>query len=162
MSRRRLLLVVVLLAGAAAFVALDLGRYLSLEYFKSQQAAIEAWRAAQPIKAALLFFVAYVAVTGLSLPGAAVMTLVGGAVFGLFWGLLLLGGLLRAAFGGGHLARAQALQAELSGDGYGYGYGSGYGFGSGDGSGYGYGFGESYIFCDRAVTTDQSWIKWQK
>jgi uncharacterized membrane protein YdjX (TVP38/TMEM64 family) len=41
------------------------------------------------LKAALLFFVAYVAVTGLSLPGAAVMTLAGGAVFGLFWGLLL-------------------------------------------------------------------------
>jgi uncharacterized membrane protein YdjX (TVP38/TMEM64 family)/thioredoxin reductase len=37
----------------------------------------------------LLFFVAYVAVTGLSLPGAAVMTLAGGAIFGLFWGLLL-------------------------------------------------------------------------
>jgi pyruvate/2-oxoglutarate dehydrogenase complex dihydrolipoamide dehydrogenase (E3) component/uncharacterized membrane protein YdjX (TVP38/TMEM64 family) len=72
-----------------AYFSLDLGRFLSLDYFKSQQATVEAWRAAQPITAALVFFVAYVAVTGLSLPGAAVMTLVGGAVFGLLWGLLL-------------------------------------------------------------------------
>ena len=89
MNTRRLLLIAALAALLLAYFGFDLGRFLSLEYFKSQQAAIEAWRAAQPIKAALVFFVAYVAVTGLSLPGAAVMTLVGGAVFGLFWGLVL-------------------------------------------------------------------------
>ena len=89
MNIRRLLLLAALAALVLTYFGLDLGRFLSLDYFKSQQAAIEAWRAAQPLKAALAFFVAYVAVTGLSLPGAAVMTLVGGAVFGLFWGLLL-------------------------------------------------------------------------
>jgi pyruvate/2-oxoglutarate dehydrogenase complex dihydrolipoamide dehydrogenase (E3) component/uncharacterized membrane protein YdjX (TVP38/TMEM64 family) len=89
MTRQRILLLVVLLAAIAAFVALDLGRYLSLEYFKSQQAAIEGWRAASPIMAALFFFLAYVAVTGLSLPGATVMTLVAGAIFGLLWGMVL-------------------------------------------------------------------------
>ena len=86
---RKRLLIAVLIALIVAYFSLDLGRFLSLEHFKSQQAAIESWRAAQPITAALLYFLAYVAVTGLSLPGAAVMTLVGGAVFGLFWGLLL-------------------------------------------------------------------------
>ncbi|MDO8789877.1 MAG: FAD-dependent oxidoreductase [Sulfuritalea sp.] len=89
MTRRRLILLVALLAAGAAFIALDLGRYLNLDYFKSQQAAIEAWRAAQPETAALVFFLAYVAVTGLSLPGAAVMTLVAGAIFGLLWGTVL-------------------------------------------------------------------------
>ena len=89
MNTRRLLLIAALAALLLAFFGLDLGRFLSLDYFKSQQAAIEASRAAQPIRAALVFFVVYVAVTGLSLPGAAVMTLVGGAVFGLFWGLAL-------------------------------------------------------------------------
>ncbi|OHC62226.1 MAG: pyridine nucleotide-disulfide oxidoreductase [Rhodocyclales bacterium GWA2_65_20] len=89
MTRRRLILLVALLAAVAAFIALDLGRYLSLDYFKSQQAAIETWRAAQPATAALVFFLAYVAVTGLSLPGAAVMTLATGAIFGLLWGTLL-------------------------------------------------------------------------
>jgi pyruvate/2-oxoglutarate dehydrogenase complex dihydrolipoamide dehydrogenase (E3) component/uncharacterized membrane protein YdjX (TVP38/TMEM64 family) len=89
MTLRRLVLIVALLAAAFAYYSLDLGRYLSLEYFKQQQAAIETWRAAQPAKAALLYFLAYVAVTGLSLPGAAVMTLAGGAAFGLLWGTIL-------------------------------------------------------------------------
>ena len=89
MNIRRLLLIAALAGLLVAYFALDLGRFLSIEHFKSQQEAIEAWRNAQPVKAGLLFFVAYVAVTGLSLPGAAVMTLAGGAIFGLFWGLLL-------------------------------------------------------------------------
>jgi pyruvate/2-oxoglutarate dehydrogenase complex dihydrolipoamide dehydrogenase (E3) component/uncharacterized membrane protein YdjX (TVP38/TMEM64 family) len=89
MNTRRLLLIAAVAGLLLAYFALDLGRFLSIDYFKSQQEAIEAWRAAQPVKAGLLFFVAYVAVTGLSLPGAAVMTLAGGAIFGLFWGLLL-------------------------------------------------------------------------
>jgi len=82
--------VVVVLAGlVAAFFAFDLGHYLSLEAIKSRQAELEAWRAAQPLAAALLFFAGYVAVTALSLPGAAVMTLAAGAVFGLGWGTLI-------------------------------------------------------------------------
>ena len=89
MTLRRLVLIAVLFGAALAFYGFDLGRYLSLDYFKSRQAAIETWRAAQPAKAALLYFLAYVAVTGLSLPGAAVMTLAGGAIFGLLWGTVL-------------------------------------------------------------------------
>ncbi len=89
MNARRLLLISALIGLSLAYLGLDLGRFLSLDYFKGQQAAIETWRAAQPMTAALLYFVVYVAITGLSLPGAAVMTLVGGAVFGLLWGLLL-------------------------------------------------------------------------
>ncbi len=89
MTLRRLVLIAVLLAAAIAYYNFDLGRYLSLDYFKSRQAAIETWRAAQPAKAALLYFLAYVALTGLSLPGAAAMTLAGGAIFGLLWGTVL-------------------------------------------------------------------------
>ncbi len=89
MNTRRLLLIAALGGLLLAYFGLDLGRFLSLDYFQSRQAAIEDWRAAQPVAAALLYFVSYVAVTALSVPGATVMTLVGGAVFGLFWGLLL-------------------------------------------------------------------------
>ncbi len=89
MTLRRLVLIAALLAAALAYYSLDLGRFLSLEYFKQQQAAIETWRAAQPAKAGLIYFLAYVAVTGLSLPGAAVMTLAGGAIFGLLWGTVM-------------------------------------------------------------------------
>ncbi|MDO9075446.1 MAG: FAD-dependent oxidoreductase [Rubrivivax sp.] len=78
-----------LLALLAAFFVLDLGQYLNLATIKARQAELEAWRAAQPLTAALLFFAAYVVVTALSLPGAAAMTLVAGALFGLGWGLLI-------------------------------------------------------------------------
>jgi pyruvate/2-oxoglutarate dehydrogenase complex dihydrolipoamide dehydrogenase (E3) component/uncharacterized membrane protein YdjX (TVP38/TMEM64 family) len=86
----RLLLLVVVAALVAAYFAFDLGQYLSLDYFKSQQAAIESYRASHPWETALVFFLVYVAVTGLSLPGAALMTLVGGAIFGLLPGTLII------------------------------------------------------------------------
>jgi pyruvate/2-oxoglutarate dehydrogenase complex dihydrolipoamide dehydrogenase (E3) component/uncharacterized membrane protein YdjX (TVP38/TMEM64 family) len=89
MNRTRLVLIVVIAAAIGLFFALDLGRYLSLEFFKSQQAAIDAYVEAQPVRAGLVFFAVYVAVTGLSLPGAAIMTLIAGAVFGLLAGTII-------------------------------------------------------------------------
>ena len=89
MSFRKILLVAVIAAAVGLFFAFDLGRYLSLDALKAQQAAIEAFRAEQPWLAAALYFAMYVAVTALSLPGAVLMTLAGGAVFGLWWGTLI-------------------------------------------------------------------------
>src|SRR5207247_9116679 len=89
MSRRRLLVAALLLGLIAAFFALDLGQYLRLEYFKSQQSAIEEFRRANPLAVAGAFFAIYVAVTGMSVPGAAVLSLVVGAIFGLLWGTLI-------------------------------------------------------------------------
>jgi dihydrolipoamide dehydrogenase len=88
-SRARLLVVIVLVSAIVAFFALDLGRYVSIEFFRAQQAAIESYVANRPLASSIAFFLIYVAVTGLSLPGAAIMTLVAGAVFGLLWGLIL-------------------------------------------------------------------------
>ncbi|WP_409523196.1 FAD-dependent oxidoreductase [Nitrincola sp. MINF-07-Sa-05] len=62
---------------------------LSLDNLKAQQLALESWRDQHPLMSSLVFFGIYVLVTALSLPGAAVMTLAGGAIFGLLWGLLL-------------------------------------------------------------------------
>jgi pyruvate/2-oxoglutarate dehydrogenase complex dihydrolipoamide dehydrogenase (E3) component/uncharacterized membrane protein YdjX (TVP38/TMEM64 family) len=89
-SKSRLLLALLLLLLVAAFFVFDAGRFLSLDFYKSQQAAIEAYRAANPLPAAGIFFLIYVAVTALSVPGAAVLTLVGGAIFGLAWGTLII------------------------------------------------------------------------
>ncbi len=90
MKPGKALLLVLVAAGIAAFFALDLGRFLSLEYFKGQQAAIEGYFRAHPFEAAAIYFAVYVAVTGLSLPGAAILTLAGGAIFGLLWGTLII------------------------------------------------------------------------
>ena len=89
MSLRKLLVLVAVVAAVALYFALDLGRWFSLDALKSQQAAIEAYRQANPWLAAAIFFALYVAVTALSLPGATIMTLAGGAVFGLLWGMVL-------------------------------------------------------------------------
>ncbi len=89
MTKSRLLLLSALALSIAAFFAFDLGRFFSLEYLKTQQAAIDAIWHAHPLTTATLFFVIYVAVTGLSLPGAAIMTLAAGAVFGLVVGTVI-------------------------------------------------------------------------
>lgn len=82
--------VLVVLGGLLAlFFGLDLGRFLSLAAIKNSQADLLAWRDGQPLVAGLLFFAGYVAVAALSLPGAAVMTLAAGALFGLGWGTLI-------------------------------------------------------------------------
>jgi pyruvate/2-oxoglutarate dehydrogenase complex dihydrolipoamide dehydrogenase (E3) component/uncharacterized membrane protein YdjX (TVP38/TMEM64 family) len=89
MNRGRLLVVALIAAGIIAFFAFDLKQYFTLDYFQAQRAAIDAEVQARPLRSALLFFGAYVAVTALSLPGAAIMTLVAGAVFGLLWGTVI-------------------------------------------------------------------------
>ena len=66
-----------LVAAIAVFFLLDLRQYLSLEAFKASRAQIDALHAARPLTVAGLYLVAYVAVAALSLPGAAVMTLIG-------------------------------------------------------------------------------------
>jgi pyruvate/2-oxoglutarate dehydrogenase complex dihydrolipoamide dehydrogenase (E3) component/uncharacterized membrane protein YdjX (TVP38/TMEM64 family) len=88
-SRVRLAVVVVAGAGILAFFAAGGQRYLSFEYVKGQQAAIQAWQSAHPWPAGAAFFLLYVFITGVSLPGAALLTLVAGALFGLVWGTVL-------------------------------------------------------------------------
>ncbi|HEX5628409.1 MAG TPA: FAD-dependent oxidoreductase, partial [Usitatibacteraceae bacterium] len=89
MKPGRIALLALVAALVAAYFAFDLGRFLSLEYFKSQQAAFEAFFRDHPVQTAAAYFVIYVAVTGLSLPGAAILTLAGGAIFGLVWGVVI-------------------------------------------------------------------------
>ncbi|MEJ2529941.1 MAG: TVP38/TMEM64 family protein, partial [Gammaproteobacteria bacterium] len=89
MKSRKVALVLVLLLLISLFFIFDLGQYLNLEYIKSRHADLLAWRAANPVQIALSFFLVYVVVTAVSLPGAAVMTLAMGAIFGLFWGTVL-------------------------------------------------------------------------
>jgi uncharacterized membrane protein YdjX (TVP38/TMEM64 family) len=89
MSRRKLLLIAAVLALVAAFFVFDLGRFLSLDYVKSRQVEFAELHAERPLAVIALFFAAYVAVTALSLPGAAIMTLAAGAIFGLVAGTIV-------------------------------------------------------------------------
>lgn len=87
LKKALLLSCVAVLIGS--FFYFDLGQYLSLDYFAQQKENILAYHIDHPIQTALIYFAIYIAVTGLSLPGAAVMTLVGGAIFGLVEGVIL-------------------------------------------------------------------------
>jgi len=71
------------------FFVFDLHQKMTLEGLKSGLNQLHAWRDAAPIKMALGYFLLYVLATALSLPGALVLTLAGGAVFGFVEGFLL-------------------------------------------------------------------------
>jgi pyruvate/2-oxoglutarate dehydrogenase complex dihydrolipoamide dehydrogenase (E3) component/uncharacterized membrane protein YdjX (TVP38/TMEM64 family) len=86
---KRLTLLFALVALVVAFFAFDLGRFLTLDALKAGQATFAGWYDASPWLVAGAYILIYVAVTALSLPGAAVMTLAGGALFGLGVGTLL-------------------------------------------------------------------------
>lgn len=85
----RALLLAIIAAAVVAYFTLDLSQYLNLEALKQQQQALDAWRGSHPLQLGGLFFAAYVLMAALSLPGATIMTLAAGAVFGFVEGLLL-------------------------------------------------------------------------
>jgi pyruvate/2-oxoglutarate dehydrogenase complex dihydrolipoamide dehydrogenase (E3) component/uncharacterized membrane protein YdjX (TVP38/TMEM64 family) len=89
MSKKKIIILALLVALVVAFFAFDLGRFLSLDYIKSRQAEFTALAADKPLLVGGSFFAVYVAVCALSLPGAAIMTLAAGAIFGLGWGTLI-------------------------------------------------------------------------
>ena len=89
MNAGKIVVLAVLAAAVVAFFAFDLKQYFTIEFFQAQRASIEAYRDAHPLQTALAFFGVYVLVTGLSLPGAAILTLVAGAIFGLIWGVVI-------------------------------------------------------------------------
>lgn len=77
------------LAAIAAFFLFDLSAYLSLDELKARQEQLAGFVEQRPLVAIGAFFLLYVAVTALSLPGAAIMTLAAGAIFGLWIGILV-------------------------------------------------------------------------
>jgi len=88
-NRTRLVVLAVIVVLVGAFFAFGAHRYLTLEALRAHQDAAQRTFLSHPWQTALAYLLVYVAVTGLSLPGAAVLTLFGGAVFGLLWGTLI-------------------------------------------------------------------------
>jgi uncharacterized membrane protein YdjX (TVP38/TMEM64 family) len=82
-------LLVLIAILAAGFFYFDLHQLLTLQGLKSGLAQFEVWRAESPLLVGGAFLILYVIVTALSLPGAVIMTLAAGALFGLGWGLLI-------------------------------------------------------------------------
>ena len=89
MDKKRLIFFALLVAAVAAFFVFELHQYFSVEFFQASRASFDNYYAAHPVQTAVLFFLIYIAVTALSLPGAAIMTLVAGAIFGVVTGTIL-------------------------------------------------------------------------
>jgi len=86
---KKLAIVGVILVLIILFKIFGLGQYLTLDYLKEQQAAFTALYTSQPVTVISVYMLIYIVVTALSLPGAVVMTLAGGAMFGLVTGTIV-------------------------------------------------------------------------
>ncbi|OUR99098.1 pyridine nucleotide-disulfide oxidoreductase [Gammaproteobacteria bacterium 42_54_T18] len=86
---KKIIIISIIAALLVAFFAFDVDQLLSLESIKSSQDQIAQLKEAQPLMVGLGFLGVYIAVTALSLPGAAVMTLAAGAFFGVVWGTII-------------------------------------------------------------------------
>jgi len=83
------LLIIIIAVLVVAFFKFDLGQYFTLHYLKSQHESFLNYYQANQGKTIAIYFAVYVTVTALSLPGATVMTLAGGAVFGVLVGIIV-------------------------------------------------------------------------
>ncbi|MBT4836269.1 MAG: TVP38/TMEM64 family protein [Methylococcales bacterium] len=87
---RKIVVLFLIAVSIAFFIAFDIKQYLTLEFIQSQQTTINEYTQNNFITSAITFFIIYVITTAFSLPGAVVLTLFGGAIFGLLWGTLII------------------------------------------------------------------------
>ncbi|WP_434360346.1 dihydrolipoyl dehydrogenase [Parasalinivibrio latis] len=89
MNKNRLLFLIILVGLIAVGFATDVHTLLTLENAKHWQQSLAETIEQNFLLASLIYFVVYISITALSIPGAAVATLLGAALFGFWWGLLL-------------------------------------------------------------------------
>lgn len=89
MNIKKIFVGIAFLTVVAAFFVFDLGHYFSLEFLKNSQQSFHDYYEANPISTMAIYFVVYVVMCALSFPGAAVVTLAAGALFGLAIGTIL-------------------------------------------------------------------------
>jgi len=78
-----------LLVLVIGFYAFGFNDYLDLTALKEQRSDFINYYQANPWQTSLWFFLIYVVSTAVSIPGASILTLAAGAVFGLWWGVIL-------------------------------------------------------------------------
>ncbi|WP_413111432.1 dihydrolipoyl dehydrogenase [Thaumasiovibrio sp. DFM-14] len=89
MRSKKLTLLITLILLFLLWLTFDLGSLFTLENAKLQQNNLHHFITDKPIISGLSFFVVYIIITALSLPGAVILTLLGGALFGFGWGLVI-------------------------------------------------------------------------
>lgn len=89
MHKKKIVLILAVALAVTVFFTFDLQQYLTLDYFKSKQADFNAYYHANKLTTIAIFFVLYVLMAALSIPGAVIMTLLAGALFGTWLGVLV-------------------------------------------------------------------------
>jgi pyruvate/2-oxoglutarate dehydrogenase complex dihydrolipoamide dehydrogenase (E3) component/uncharacterized membrane protein YdjX (TVP38/TMEM64 family) len=89
MTRSHIILLIIMTALIGVFFYSDLQQLLTLDALKARHQALLDYTNAHPVKATAFYALIYIAITALSLPGAALLTIAGGAIFGLLWGTLI-------------------------------------------------------------------------
>lgn len=89
MGIKKTILILLFATLVVLFFVFDLQQYLSFPYIKAQQAELNQLYQQQPVLVISSYFVIYIIITALSLPGAAIMTLLGGAIFGILIGVII-------------------------------------------------------------------------
>ncbi|MGB5738272.1 MAG: TVP38/TMEM64 family protein, partial [Woeseia sp.] len=85
----KIILLLVVAAAIGAFFLFDLQQYISLAELKKQRDALAAFAESRPVVSIGSYFVIYVLMAALSLPGAAILTIAGGTIFGLTVGTVV-------------------------------------------------------------------------
>jgi uncharacterized membrane protein YdjX (TVP38/TMEM64 family) len=83
------LLGLLLIASVVGYFAFGLDRHFSVAGFRMHLGTVLAWRDADPLRFGLLYFLTFVLAAGLSFPGAVMLALPAGPLFGLFWGTVI-------------------------------------------------------------------------
>jgi pyruvate/2-oxoglutarate dehydrogenase complex dihydrolipoamide dehydrogenase (E3) component/uncharacterized membrane protein YdjX (TVP38/TMEM64 family) len=86
---KKIVILAALAALVAAYFVFDLGQYLTLDGIKALAGDVAAFQQRNPLAVIAGFFIAYVLVTAASIPGAAILTLAAGALFGVVGGTVL-------------------------------------------------------------------------
>lgn len=85
----KLIIIIAIISLVTLYYYFDLGQYFSLKSLKENQAVINNYHSENPIKTIFVFLLIYILSTALSLPGATILTLAGGALFGFIKGTIL-------------------------------------------------------------------------
>jgi dihydrolipoamide dehydrogenase len=89
MNKTKLTIIILLFAMVSLYISLDLGRFLTLDQVQAKLADLQQYKDENFLLAVLIYLLGYVFFIALSVPGALLLTLMGGAVFGLVWGTVL-------------------------------------------------------------------------
>ena len=89
MNITRILVIALIAVAIGGYFLFNLDQYLTLNYVQSRFTEIQQFRDENFTLTALIYFFVYVMIAALSIPGAAIISLLGGAIFGLVWGIII-------------------------------------------------------------------------